>query len=64
MYSSLTAKARAECHFRSKPFPRRLDSGYEARLLLNDILGGFLHLASNMNLREAHAYTTALIRRW
>ena len=43
--------------FAAQPFPRRLDSGYEARLLLNDILGGLFTSRINMNLREAHAYT-------
>jgi predicted Zn-dependent peptidase len=43
--------------FAAQPFPRRLDSGYEARLLLNDIFGGLFTSRINMNLREAHAYT-------
>ncbi len=40
-----------------QPFPRRLENGYEARLLLNDVVGGLFTSRINMNLREAHAYT-------
>ena len=43
--------------FVAQPFPRRLESGHEARLLLNDIFGGLFTSRINMNLREAHAYT-------
>ncbi len=43
--------------FAVQPFPRRLDSGHEARLLLSDILGGLFTSRINLNLREAHAYT-------
>ncbi len=43
--------------FVAQPFPRRLEGGHEARLLLNDIFGGLFTSRINMNLREAHAYT-------
>ena len=43
--------------FAAQPFPRRLEEGYEARLLLSDIFGGLFTSRINMNLREAHAYT-------
>jgi zinc protease len=43
--------------FVAQPFPRRLESGYEARLILSNILGGLFTSRINMNLREEHAYT-------
>jgi len=43
--------------FAVQQFPRRLEKGYEARLLLNDVIGGLFTSRINMNLREAHAYT-------
>lgn len=43
--------------FAAQPFPRRTEGGHEARLILNDILGGLFTSRINMNLREAHAYT-------
>ena len=43
--------------FVAQPFPRRLEGGHEARLVLNDVLGGLFTSRINMNLREQHAYT-------
>lgn len=43
--------------FAVQQFPRRLEKGHEARLVLNDIFGGLFTSRINMNLREAHAYT-------
>jgi len=43
--------------FAIQPFPRRDEPGYEARLVLSDILGGLFTSRINMNLREVHAYT-------
>jgi zinc protease len=43
--------------FLAQPFPRRIESGHEARQLLNDVFGGLFTSRINMNLREAHAYT-------
>jgi len=43
--------------FVAQPFPRRLEPGHEARLVLNDVLGGLFTSRINMNLREQHAYT-------
>ena len=43
--------------FMAQPFPRRLLPGHEARLFLNDILGGLFTSRINTNLREKHAYT-------
>jgi len=43
--------------FAVQPFPRRLEAGHEARLLLSDVFGGLFTSRINMNLREAHAYT-------
>lgn len=43
--------------FVAQPFPRRLDPGHEARLALNDVIGGLFTSRINMNLREKHAYT-------
>jgi predicted Zn-dependent peptidase len=43
--------------FVAQPFPRRLEPGHEARLALNDIIGGLFTSRLNMNLRERHAYT-------
>jgi len=41
----------------AQPFPRRLEPGHEARLALNDVIGGLFTSRINMNLREQHAYT-------
>jgi zinc protease len=43
--------------FVAQPFPARLEPGHEARLALNDIVGGLFTSRINMNLREQHAYT-------
>ena len=43
--------------FAVQPFPRRLEPGHEARLLLSDVFGGLFTSRINMNLRETHAYT-------
>jgi zinc protease len=43
--------------FVAQPFPSRLEAGHEARLVLNDVLGGLFTSRINMNLREQHAYT-------
>lgn len=43
--------------FVAQPFPRRREQDHEARLVLNDVLGGLFTSRINMNLREQHAYT-------
>jgi zinc protease len=43
--------------FIAQPFPKRSEPGYEARELLNALLGGVFTSRLNMNLRETHAYT-------
>ena len=43
--------------FVAQPFPKRSEPGYEARELLNGLLGGVFTSRLNMNLRETHAYT-------
>ncbi len=43
--------------FAAQPYPQRREAGYEARMLLSDILGGLFTSRINMNLREEHAYT-------
>lgn len=40
-----------------QPLAKRLESGHEARVLLNEIIGGLFTSRINQNLREAHAYT-------
>lgn len=43
--------------FIAQPFPKRGEPGFEARELLNGLLGGVFTSRLNMNLRETHAYT-------
>lgn len=43
--------------FVATPFPARAKPGYEARELLNQVLGGMFTSRINQNLREAHGYT-------
>jgi zinc protease len=43
--------------FAAHPFPQRKASGYEARQVLNSMLGGLFTSRINDNLREQHAYT-------
>jgi zinc protease len=43
--------------FIAQPFPKRSEPGYEARELLNGLLGGVFTSRLNLNLRETHAYT-------
>lgn len=43
--------------FVAQPFPKRSEPGYEARELLNGLLGGVFTSRLNLNLRETHAYT-------
>ncbi|HEX7670330.1 MAG TPA: pitrilysin family protein, partial [Polyangiaceae bacterium] len=43
--------------FLCQPFPKRNESGFEARQLLSELFGGFFTSRLNMNLREEHAYT-------
>lgn len=43
--------------FVAQPSAKRLESGHEARVLLNEIIGGLFTSRINQNLREAHAYT-------
>jgi zinc protease len=43
--------------FIAQPFPKRSDPGFEARELLNEIVGGLFTSRLNTNLREEHAYT-------
>lgn len=56
--------------FVGQPFPERAAPGYEARLVMNNLLGGLFTSRLNMNLREKHAYTYGVrsvaiaTRRW
>jgi zinc protease len=43
--------------FIAQPFPKRSEPGYEARELLNGLLGGVFTSRLNLNLRETHAFT-------
>lgn len=43
--------------FAAQLMPARLAPGFEARQLMNDVLGGLFTSRLNMNLRETHAYT-------
>lgn len=43
--------------FIAQSFPKRSEPGYEARELLNGLLGGVFTSRLNLNLRETHAYT-------
>lgn len=43
--------------FVGQPFPERAASGYEAREVMNNLLGGLFTSRLNQNLREKHAYT-------
>jgi zinc protease len=43
--------------FIAQPFPKRSEPGFEARELLNGLLGGVFTSRLNLNLRETHAYT-------
>jgi zinc protease len=43
--------------FAAQPFPKRSDPGYEARLILSEVVGGLFTSRINQNLREKHAYT-------
>jgi zinc protease len=43
--------------FIAQPFPKRGDPGFEARELLNEVVGGLFTSRLNTNLREEHAYT-------
>jgi zinc protease len=56
--------------FVGQPFPARDAEGYEAREVMNNLLGGLFTSRLNQNLREKHAYTygarslTIATRRW
>lgn len=56
--------------FVGQPFPARDADGYEAREVMNNLLGGLFTSRLNQNLREKHAYTygarslTIATRRW
>jgi zinc protease len=56
--------------FVGQPFPARDTEGYEAREVMNNLLGGLFTSRLNQNLREKHAYTygarslTIATRRW
>jgi len=56
--------------FAGQELPPRSAAGHEARLLMNDVLGGLFTSRINKNLREEHAYTygarstIAATRRW
>lgn len=43
--------------FVGQPFPDRREAGYEARQIMNNLLGGLFTSRLNLNLREKHAYT-------
>jgi zinc protease len=43
--------------FVAQPFPERGAPGYEAREVMNNLLGGLFTSRLNLNLREKHAYT-------
>ena len=43
--------------FAGHPFPERSAPGYEARQVVNNLLGGLFTSRLNLNLREKHAYT-------
>ncbi len=43
--------------FVAQRFPKRSEPGFEARELLNDLVGGLFTSRLNTNLREEHAYT-------
>ena len=43
--------------FAGQPFPERSAAGYEAREVMNNLLGGLFTSRLNQNLREKHAYT-------
>ena len=43
--------------FIAQPFPKRSEPGFEARELLNGLLGGVFTSRLNLNLRETHAFT-------
>jgi zinc protease len=43
--------------FVAQRFPTRAEPGFEARELLNNLLGGLFTSRLNMNLREEHAFT-------
>lgn len=43
--------------FIAQQFPKRADPGFEAREVLNEIVGGLFTSRLNTNLREEHAYT-------
>lgn len=43
--------------FAGQPFPERAATGYEAREVMNNLLGGLFTSRLNQNLREEHAYT-------
>jgi len=43
--------------FAGQPFPARSAPGYEAREVMNNLLGGLFTSRLNQNLREKHAYT-------
>lgn len=43
--------------FVAQPFPKRSEPGFEARELLNGLLGGVFTSRLNLNLRETHAFT-------
>jgi zinc protease len=43
--------------FVGQPFPERSVPGYEAREVMNNLLGGLFTSRLNLNLREKHAYT-------
>jgi zinc protease len=56
--------------FVGQPFPERSAQGYEARQVMNNLLGGLFTSRLNLNLREKHAYTYGVrsmaiaTRRW
>lgn len=56
--------------FVGQPFPERSAQGYEARQVMNNLLGGLFTSRLNSNLREEHAYTYGVrslaiaTRRW
>jgi zinc protease len=43
--------------FAAQPFPNRAEPGFEARQVLNGVVGGLFTSRINKNLREVHAYT-------
>jgi zinc protease len=43
--------------FAVHPLPRRSEPGFEARQILNSVVGGLFTSRLNQNLREKHAYT-------